>query len=351
VSLTVLSVAYPLAPVGPDAVGGAEQVLAAIDRALVRAGHRSIVVAQEGSRVAGTLVPVPTVRGRLDEAAKGRVRERHRAAVAQAMALHRVDVVHMHGLDFLCYMPPSGAPCLATLHLPPSWYPPGVFAPERPDTWIHCVSPSQHAACPDSAVLLDPIENGVPVDALRARHARRRFALTLCRVCPEKGVHLALDAARRAGVPLLVAGDVFPYEEHLRYFRDEVEPRLDGLRRYVGPLSFARKRRFLTAARCLVVPSLVPETSSLVAREAMACGTPVVALRRGGLPDAVDHGRTGFLVDDVDGMAAALEAVGGIDPEACRRAARERFSLESMQSRYLALYHRLAHGVPVRGVA
>jgi glycosyltransferase involved in cell wall biosynthesis len=351
VSLTVLSVAYPLAPVGPDAVGGAEQVLAAIDRALVRDGHRSLVIAQAGSRVAGELLPVPAEAGPLDGAAKARVRERHRAAIAGALARHRVDLVHLHGIDFPDYLPHPGPPALATLHLPPDWYPPEVFRPGRPDTWLHCVSASQHAACPESPALLEPIENGVPVDALRARHGRRRFALTLARICPEKGVHLALDAARRAGIPLLVAGEVFPYAEHVRYFREEVEPRLDRLRRFVGPLSFARKRRFLTAARCLIVPSLVPEMSSLVAREALACGTPVVALARGGLPDAVDHGRTGFLVDDLDGMAQALGRVDGIDREACRRAARERFSLDVMQARYLALYRRLVRGLPARGVA
>ena len=74
--------------------------------------------------------------------------------------------------------------------------------------------------------MLDPIPNGVPVDRLRARHARRNFALALGRICPEKGFHLALDAARLAGTPLLIAGQVFPYEAHRRYFSEEIRPRL-----------------------------------------------------------------------------------------------------------------------------
>ncbi|TIP77421.1 MAG: glycosyltransferase family 4 protein, partial [Mesorhizobium sp.] len=85
------------------------------------------------------------------------------------------------------------------------------------------------------------------------------------RICPEKGIHLALDATKQAGVPLVIGGKVYPYETHAQYFRDEVQPRLGNRRRFLGPLGFVAKRRFLNAARCLVIPSLAAETSSLVA--------------------------------------------------------------------------------------
>jgi glycosyltransferase involved in cell wall biosynthesis len=98
----------------------------------------------------------------------------------------------------------------------------------------------------------------------------------------------------------------------------------------------------MTAARCVLVPSTVPETSSLVAREALACGTPAVAFPNGALPETIEHGTTGFLVRDVDEMAEAIPACDAIDPETCRRAARERFSLRAMTDRYLDLYGRLA---------
>ena len=97
------------------------------------------------------------------------------------------------------------------------------------------------------------------------RHARRGFALTLGRICPEKGQHLALDAAHAAGLPLLLGGAVFPYPAHQAYFTASIAPRLDRLRRWLGPLPFARKRRLLSAARCLLVPSTADETASLVA--------------------------------------------------------------------------------------
>jgi glycosyltransferase involved in cell wall biosynthesis len=346
VTLTVLSVAYPLAPVGPDAVGGAEQVLSFLDRALVEAGRRSIVIACEGSRTAGTLIEVPREAGPLDEEARERAWGRHRATVADALRRWPVDLVHLHGIDFHEYLPAPGVPVLATLHLPPSWYPPEALQPDRPQTWLHCVSRAQHEACPSSANLLQPIENGVPVEALAARHAKRSFALTLGRICPEKGIHLAIEAAKQAGMGLLIAGQVFGYKAHERYFVDEVAPRLDRTRRFIGPIGFARKRRLLSAARCLLVPSIAPETSSLVSREALACGTPVVAFAGGALRETVEHGRTGFLVGSVEEMASAIEAAPSIDPEECRRAARERFSMERMIERYFTVYRQLAEARP-----
>jgi glycosyltransferase involved in cell wall biosynthesis len=186
------------------------------------------------------------------------------------------------------------------------------------------------------------IPNGFDIEALNLLQPKRDFALVLSRICPEKGNHLALDAAKEAGVPLVIGGKVYPYETHMRYFRDEVQSRLDGRRRFLGPLGFTAKRRFLNAARCLVIPSLAAETSSLVAMEALACGTPVIAFPNGALPDVVEHGKTGFLVNTVEEMAQAIVAAPSLDAETCRAEARRRFSLERMISSYMDAYQALA---------
>ena len=174
------------------------------------------------------------------------------------------------------------------------------------------------------------------------RRAKRNFALVLSRICPEKGIHIAIDAAKRAEIPLLIAGEVYPYPDHRRYFETEIMPRLDAARRFIGPVDQVRKQRLLGCARCLLVPSLVAETSSLVAREALAAGTPVIARNIGALADTVEDGKTGFLADDEFEMAGAIKRVATIDPQACWRAARDRFALTPMVGAYLDLYQRLA---------
>lgn len=342
--LTILSVAYPLAPVGPDAVGGAEQILAALDQALVAAGHRSLVIACRGSRVCGDLIEAPEIEvgGAITPCAIARVHECVRRAIDDALGAHGIDLIHLHGIDFPAYLPPPGPPVLATLHLPSAWYSSEALRPSRPCTWLNCVSRSQDAACPSSPALVPPIENGVDVETFAGlRHARRGFALMLARICPEKGQHLALQAAHQADVPLLIGGEVFPYPAHLAYFASEVRPLLDRHRRFLGPVVLARKRRLLGAARCVLIASLVPETSSLVAMEAAAAGTPVIAFPNGALAETVEHGRTGFLVEKVREMTLAIARADEIDPDTCRAVARERFSRARMVSRYLGIYRQL----------
>ena len=342
-SLSILSIAYPLAPVGPDAAGGSEQILTLLDRTLVRNGDRSVVIACEGSKAEGTLITVPLPGGELDESAHAAAQAQYRRAIVRALNRWSFDLIHMHSLDFHTYLPPPGPPLIATLHLPPDWYPKHVFQLSRPQTWLHCVSASQERNCPPSQILLPHIENGVPLERFRSSVHKREFALALGRICPEKGFHLALDAAAEAKTPLLVAGEVFRYRAHEEYFCREIVPRLNGgTRRFLGPVGSARKRRLLTAARCLLVPSLVSETSSLVSMEALACGTPVIAFPSGALPEIIEHGRTGFLVNDAHEMAEAMHRVNRINPDDCRRAARARFTADRMILRYLTLYEKLA---------
>jgi CelD/BcsL family acetyltransferase involved in cellulose biosynthesis/glycosyltransferase involved in cell wall biosynthesis len=339
----ILFVSYPAARVSRDAVGGAEQVLAAVDAGLVARGWESFVVAPEGSTVAGTLIASGPVSPALGPAEIAAAIDAHAAAVARALRALRFDAIHLHGLYFDRMLPPEHPPALVTLHLPPAFYPPGALR-RRPGFAFGCVSDGQARALPVGAPLSFVIPNGVSLDAFRPDGHRDGFALVLTRVAPEKGLHLALEAARRADVPLVAGGEVQPYPEHRRYFDAEVRPRLDAARRFVGPIGQRHKAHLLARARCLVVPSLAAETSSLVAMEALASGTPVVARRVGALADVVEHGRTGFLVDTVDELADAIRDAGRLSSADCRRAAEARFSEAVMVGRYQAAYRRLAAG-------
>lgn len=170
-------------------------------------------------------------------------------------------------------------------------------------------------SCPPSSLLVEEIPNGIPIDQLAGRKGfvapGLRYALAVGRICPEKGFHLlALDAAEKAGVPLYLAGKLFPYPDGHTH-------------------------------RACWLPSLVAETSSLVAMESIACGTPVVAFPAGALPEVIEDGRTGLPVRDSTAMAEAISAVRRFDRAACRRIARERFSAPTMVERYLDLYRRL----------
>jgi glycosyltransferase involved in cell wall biosynthesis len=354
-SLSVLSVAYPLAPVSPDAAGGSEQILSLLDRTLVRQRHRSVVIACEGSSVAGKLLAAPLPTGELNGGVHAAAQDYYRGLIRRALDRWQFDLIHMHSLDFHAYLPPPGPPVLVTLHLPPDWYPESIFRISRPNTSLFCVSAAQQKSCPPSGILLGHIGNGVPVERFAPAVRKGNFALALGRVCPEKGFHLALDAAREARIPAVIAGEVFRYRAHQDYFRKEILPRLEGAHsgqngvrpsRFIGPAGFARKRRLLAAARCLLAPSLVPETSSLVSMEAMACGTPVIAFRSGALPEIVQHGRTGFIVNNAHEMAEAIRQVDAIDPEECRATALKRFSAHRMINEYLSWYKKLASAYP-----
>ncbi|MGC4066770.1 MAG: glycosyltransferase family 4 protein [Polyangiaceae bacterium] len=336
--LRVLQVAYPFAPVRPDAVGGAEQILSELDRGLVEAGHHCTVIAVKGSEVSGVFELEGSQDGELDELRRRSRRARLRLRIEALLRERSFDLVHFHGVDFYEYLPHSSIPLLATLHLPPSFYPLEIFRESATSMVLNCVSESQHRSCPPCSRLVAPILNGIRISDFSPEYDKSDELLVLGRICPEKGYHLALDVARGLDLPLVLAGQVYPYPEHVRYFEEEIRPRLDERRRFLGPVGPAERAQLLASAKCVLVPSVVDETCSLVAMEALASATPVIAFRRGALPEVVSDGLTGYIVDDVAQMADAVGRLDALDPKACRRIAVERFSAERMVRAYLRLY-------------
>jgi glycosyltransferase involved in cell wall biosynthesis len=212
------------------------------------------------------------------------------------------------------------------------------------------VSESQRRTWPAGAAIpgeVVVVENGVAIPERWNQGEREPFAVVLGRICPEKNQHEALDAGTMAGVAVWIGGHTFPYREHQEYFSDKIAPRLQSngagpQHRFLDSVPPHDKRELLSRARCLLHPTRAPETSSLVAMEAMAAGTPVIAYRSGALEDIVEHGVTGFLVDNVREMAEAIGKVGQISPSACRSGAERRFSRERMVGAYLNLYGQMA---------
>ena len=167
---------------------------------------------------------------------------------------------------------------------------------------------------------------------------RGEYFLFLGRMNPEKGAHRAVAVATEAGVPLKLAGKKREPAEEL-YFREYVEPHLrDGRIEYLGEVSHGKKVELLQDARATLFPVDWEEPFGLVMIESMACGTPVIATRRGAVPEVIEHGRSGIIVDDYRDMVGVLEQADDLEPLELRRAAEERFSRGRMVADYVAAF-------------
>lgn len=191
----ILSVAYPYAPVGASAVGGAEVILSQIEAALPGLGFRSVVVAHHASLPHGKLYPVHVPDGEITEELRSGVEADVQRAMDRALAENPVALVHMHGLDFHRYRLPTNIPVVVTLHLPPSWYPEAIW---QPAAHVHmlCVSETQRQACPLAVQpRLRVVRNGVPLPQSSCLKPEGRYAVLMARICAEKNLHTGLDAA------------------------------------------------------------------------------------------------------------------------------------------------------------
>jgi glycosyltransferase involved in cell wall biosynthesis len=209
--------------------------------------------------------------------------------------------------------------------------------------WYNAISGQQLSTLPamPNASCAGVVHNAIDVDSFPFRPEKDGYFLFIGRITQEKAPHLAIEAARRLGVKLIIAGKVAIPEEH-RYFEQVLKPMVDGTTvEFVGEADADLKRELYSGARALLLPLQWDEPFGLVMIEAMACGTPAVVFDRGAAPEIVLDGETGFLVDDVDEMVAALRRLDSIDPWRCREHVESRFSPAALADNYLALYEKI----------
>jgi glycosyltransferase involved in cell wall biosynthesis len=251
------------------------------------------------------------------------------------------DMVHNHaGEPAMAMSHLVDAPMLTTMHCLIT--PDTKFVWKHYEGWYNAISRAHHATIPPGCggSFAGVVHNAIDVESFPFSNQKDDYLLFLSRIAPEKGTHLAIEAARRVGMRLVIAAKVDPVDR--AYYEDVVAPLIDGEQVvYVGEANAIQKRRLYERAYCLLFPICWEEPFGLVMAEAMACGTPVVAFARGAAPEVVVDGQTGYLVEDVDGMVQAVRKVDRIDPYRCREHVVGHFSPSVMVERYLLLYHKI----------
>jgi len=337
-SLRIAMTVDPELPVPPGQYGGIERVVDVLVRGLVANGHHVTLFANPHSTVQCELVPYPCTHsnGWSDTL-------KNAACVSASVAKGRFNLIHSHGrLAYLLPLMPLALPKLMSY---------GREISPRSVAWGARLSSGTLQFTGVSQKLIQNVRHLAPchvvyngIDAgqyLFQSEVKSDAPLAfLGRLEKIKGPHLAIEVAKRCGRRLIIAGNVAP--EHQTYFDTEIQPHLDGDRvRYVGPVDDFQKNEMLGAAAALLMPILWEEPFGMVMAEALACGTPVIALARGAVPEVVNHGVSGFVCRDVDQMAAAVPRIGEIDRKACRKAFEEQFSGAVMVEEYLRVYESM----------
>jgi glycosyltransferase involved in cell wall biosynthesis len=331
----------PLAEsVPPKLYGGTERVVAWLVDELVQRGHEVTLFASGDSRTNGKLCPVWPRALRLGR--KGADPNAASAMLLEAIAkrAREFDVIHAH-IDWLPLplLSRLGVPFLTTMHgrldLPGL---PDVVG-EFPEAGFVSISDHQRLPIPN-ANWIGTIQHGMPPDLLRPSYAPGSYLAFLGRLTPDKGPGDAIRIARAARMPLRIAAKI-PRAE-TAFLRKHLEPHIDDDRiKLVGEVDDARKQPFLGGAAALLFPISWPEPFGLVMIEAMACGTPVIAYRSGSVPEVVEHGLTGFIVDNEEQAVDAVRELGKLDRSRVRARFEERFSAGRMATEYEGLYRKL----------
>ena len=343
--MRVLLVMDPFIKVPPDHYGGIERVVADLADGLTRAGHEVTLWAAPGSRVDGRVEPF----GREGEWTRwSNVRNTLTLASRFLAAASRFDVIHNFGR--LAYLAPVLARDLPKVQTYMRTVSPGNMETARRlgARRLHYTAVS--AAIADtgrpgggdwSVIYNCAVPSRYPfVGDTDPRSAPLVFLGRLDRI---KGAHHAIAVAQRLQRPLILAGNVSPLAHEQEYFEREIKPQVDGrLVTYIGPVDDQQKRTVLGSAAAMLMPIEWEEPFPVVLPESMLCGTPLIAFRRGGVPEGIEHGRTGFLCDTADEMSALVGRLPEIDRAAVRAEAERRFSDAAIISAYEALYQRMA---------
>ena len=241
------------------------------------------------------------------------------------------DLIHSH-YDFmaLAYTRLVKTPVLTTIHgfSSPKIMP--VYEKYR-DGYFVSISDSDRAA---GLNYLATVYNGIDLSLYPLRERGGDDLIFLGRIHPDKGAHLAIEVAQLTGLPLRIAGII----QDRQYFRERVEPYLNGKIRYIGPVDVAGKNELFAGARALLHLNTIPERFGLVLAEANAAGVPVIASDLGSCREVIEDGKTGFLVKNVQEAAQALGRIGEIESSACRRRVQRCFSIETMVEAYERVY-------------
>jgi len=340
--MRILQLAPLWEAVPPPAYGGTESVVSLLTEELVRMGHDVTLAACGESRTSAPLLSVyeRSLRSADDLADRSPYDWQHTATALKHGRDY--DIIHNHAGELPMAMSALiDTPILTTTHC--------LTTADNAFVWNHyrgaynTISRSQLAhfdGFTPPARSMGYVYNAVDIDSFPFEACKGDDLLFLSRISPEKGPHLAIEVARRTGRRLLMAGKVDRADRP--FFEEVVRDLIDGDQVvFLGEADAAMKRHLYKNALCMLLPLTWEEPFGLVMAEAMACGTPVVALRRGSSPEIIAHGETGFVVDTVEEMVDAVAEVPTIDPYACRRHVREHFSPQSMAGSYLEVYERV----------
>jgi glycosyltransferase involved in cell wall biosynthesis len=323
-------------PVARDSLGGVETFLAALLPALERSGAEPTLLATADSRVDVELTPVASDNLYSLEASLWQYAhfEQHQLF----MALERsadVALIHSHvgpGAFLLSAM--ADVPVLHTVHNPVGedleW-----LVERHEDLWLSTVGEFQARKLRGrGARRCTTIHNGIEVSRFDFRSEPGDGLVFLGRIDEEKGTHLAVETARALHMPITLAGPAVDGD----YFEEMIRPSLGNGATYVGVVGHREKNELLGSARCVLMPSIVHEGCPIVPMEAMACGTPVVALANGALPEIVEAGVTGFTTTSPSELPDLVERASGLDRTGVRRRSEERFDIAQVAQRYASLY-------------